>query len=281
VKSGKERLRKALEVPVDDQMFRFVKGKMALSMNWLRSQQKPTGSFGSDCTNAGVHALHGMTSLGGLALLEQWEFDTLDNLDKASSAPRDLVAAVNYEITNKELGTGLRGPDAWGMIWRLELLAMCYKKPAFESLRAAMKQRAIETLDDLAKNQRSDGGWAYYDFVTTGISFVTASALVAMIDAKEAGLPFDDQMIAKAVSAVASYRIEPGVYQYRPGGAEDGVGCAGRSSLCEYSLIRAGQGDLGALQKAIDNFFQYRHILEAIKGQSGTHIGEGKTAPYY
>jgi hypothetical protein len=32
---------------------------------------------------------------------------------------------------------------------------------------------------------------------------------------------------------------------------------------------------------AVENFFKYRHILEAVKGKGGTHMGTGGTAPYY
>jgi hypothetical protein len=31
----------------------------------------------------------------------------------------------------------------------------------------------------------------------------------------------------------------------------------------------------------VENFFKYRHILSAVKGKAGTHMGTGGTAPYY
>ncbi len=172
--------------------------------------------------------------------------------------------------------------DVWGPIWRLEFLAQCYRHPAIgETLRKAIVKRVEQTLEELRKLVRQDGGWAYYEFVQSGITFVTATALVAMIDAKEAGLPADDEMIRRAADSVAHARQSPGLYGYHYAGAEDEIGCAGRSSLCEYALIRAGKGDKEALAKSVENFFKHRHLLEAIKDQEGTHIGQGMTAPYY
>jgi hypothetical protein len=88
-------------------------------------------------------------------------------------------------------------------------------------------------------------------------------------------------MIRRAADSVTHARQSPGLYGYHYQGQEDEIGCAGRSSLCEYALIRAGKGDKEALAKSVENFFKHRHLLEAIKDQEGTHIGQGMTAPYY
>ena len=279
-KAGLEKLRKALEVPVDAQLYRIVKAPLTKAVAFLKSSQNKDGSFGSDITEAGVHGHHGTSSISGLALIALWEFEVLEDLDKAKEPPKELIALLNWTLTYKETGKNLRGVDVWGPVFRLEFLAKCYKKYAFDSKKEAIKARAAETLQELAKTACEDGGWAYYTFVKQGITFVTASGIVAMMEAKAAGLPFDAAMIAKAAETVKKVKQGPGAYAYRPGVQEAPVGCAGRSSLCELALIMAGQPQ-GGMPLAVDNFLKYRHLLEAIKGKAGTHIGEGKTAPYY
>jgi hypothetical protein len=276
-RSGLEKLRKALEVPVDAQLYRIVKEPLTKAVNFLKASQNKDGSFGSDITEAGHH---GTSSLAGLSLIALWEFQTLEDLEKAKEPPKELVALLNWTLSYKEKGKNLRGPDVWGPIFRLEFLAKCYKKYAFDSKKEAIKARAVETLQELQACDCDDGGWAYYDFVKQGITFVTASGIVSMVEAKNAGLPFDADMIGKAAETVKKVKQGPGAYSYRPGVQEAPVGCAGRSSLCELALMMAGQNQ-GGLGTAVDNFLKYRHLLEAIKGQAGTHIGEGKTAPYY
>lgn len=280
-KTGMEKLRKALEVPVNTQLLRLVKAPLVAAERFLKTSQNQDGSFGSDIKEAGVHGHHGMSALSGLALLAKWEFDVLDNFERANSPPPELLKLLQWVLTCKTTGDGLRGPDVWGPIFRLELLARLMKKTAFASKKEALKARAIETIQEMKPHTRPDGGWSYYDFVKTGTSFVTAAFVNSLVEAREAGVPVDDAMIAGGCSMVKGLRKGPGQFVYHAGAMmEDEVGCAGRSSLCELALARAGQGGDG-ITMAIDNFFKHQHLLDAIKGKAGTHIGEGKTAPYY
>ncbi|MHC4608208.1 MAG: hypothetical protein ACYTAF_14965, partial [Planctomycetota bacterium] len=194
--------------------------------------------------------------------------------------PEELKKVLDFLLSNYADDNKLRGKDVWGPIFRLQFLAKIYTKDAFKEKKGAIEKRAQETIAEMRTKARSDGGWAYYDFVKTGITFVGAVGIMSMIDAKEAGLPRDQGMLEKACSMVLSQKQAAGQYRYRPGVPEAAVGCAGRSSLCELALLRAGK-DQGGIKTAIDALFKYRHLLHALKGVSGTHVGEGKTAPYY
>ncbi|MHC4608266.1 MAG: hypothetical protein ACYTAF_15255, partial [Planctomycetota bacterium] len=145
----------------------------------------------------------------------------------------------------------------------------------------AIEKRTKMTIDELKKKVKPDGGWVYYNFVRAGTTFLTATTLCGMLDCRDAKLPSDNGMIDKACGSLMKCKMGKGQWTYRIGlRREAAVGVAGRSSLCEMVMMRAGK-DQGGLQTAVDNFFKHRHLLEAIKGRSGTHIGTGKTAPYY
>ncbi|MBI4566232.1 MAG: hypothetical protein HY716_16225 [Planctomycetes bacterium] len=280
-KIGLERLKKALEVPVNPQLFKLVKERIETAIKFLLPQQHPDGSFGSDVANAGVKGFHGMTCLAGLALVSWWEFQILEDFDRAQSPPAALLKLVQFVLQNKDESPKLSGPDVWGPVFRLPLLARLYKKEAFKGLQREIKERALETVKDLQEKVRSDGGWSYYDFTPSGSTFVTAAAVHGFMDLVELGIEVDQNMIVKGCEMMKGNMNGEGRYCYHSGVRGEPVeGCAGRSSQAESAILRAGQGGQ-ALPISVDNFMKYRHLLEAIKGQPGTHIGTGMTAPYY
>lgn len=267
---------------VNSQFYRALMGRLGTMVNYLEGKRKPDGSYGSDINEAAVHGHLAMTALVGLSLLAKWDFAAIKSASAIDSCPGAIKAILPFICFNDEKGNISESKDVWGPIWRLEFLAQCYRRDAVgEAIKKGIVKRTEQTLAELKGLVRPDGGWAYYEFVQEGITFVTASAIVAMVDAKEAGLPFDDAMIQKACESVESANQGNGLFGYHHQGAEDEVGCAGRSSLCAYALLRAGRGSKEHLVTAVENFFKHRHLLEAIKDQPGTHIGKGMTAPYY
>ncbi len=270
---------------VNSQFYRSLTSRLSMMVGLLESKRKGDGSFGSDINEAAVHGKLGMTSLTGLALLAKWDFAVMKDAAAMDTCPASIKAVMPFICLSNEKGKipEEESKDVWGPVWRLMFLAQAYRHQAIgDTLRKAIVKRTEETFAELRSLVRQDGGWAYYEFVPNGITFVTACAIVAMVDAKEAGLAIDEAMLARACDSVAHARVSKGLYGYHyEGGGESDVGCAGRSPLCEYALIRAGKGDVESLQVAVDNFFKHRHLLEAIKDQPGTHIGKGMTAPYY
>jgi len=279
---GKRHLENAPKV--NAQFYRAMYGRLTIMTNFLEGKRKKDGSFGSDINEAAVHGHCGMTAMVGLSQLARWDFAAMKNFAAMDSCPPAIKMIMPWICFQDKKGSipESESKDVWGPIWRLEFLAQAYKHNAIgEAIKKAIVKRVEQTLNELKGLVRPDGGWAYYEFVQEGITFVTACAVVAMIDAKEAGLPFDDDMIKKACDSVAHASQSPGLYGYHYQGGEDEVGCAGRSSLCEYALIRAGRGSVENLALSVENFFKHRHLLEAIKDKEGTHIGKGQTAPYY
>ncbi|MHC4607920.1 MAG: hypothetical protein ACYTAF_13485, partial [Planctomycetota bacterium] len=279
--AGLEKLKRLLMVPVNDQMLRLVKSPMRKAMKYLKGQQNKDGSFGADIRVAGVHGHHGCAAVAGLALIGEWEFEMLDDFSKAEKPPKELVEVLKFSCENMANENKLRGPDGWGPAWRLIFLAKAYRKDGLKKYRGQIEKRVTQTNGELKGKARADGGWVYYHFVKAGTTFLTAVTTIGMLDCRDAKLPHDKGMIDKACASLMKCKQGTASWTYRIGMTrEAAVGVAGRSSLCEMAMMRAGK-DQGGLDKAVANFFQHRHLLAAIKGRSGTHIGAGKTAPYY
>jgi tetratricopeptide (TPR) repeat protein len=280
-KKGLQELTKLLEVPVNSQMLRVVKGPMDKAVNFMKKGQNKDGSFGADIRVAGVQGHQGCSALAGLALISQWEFDSLENFRASTEPPKELEQVLKFVLENVANNGKLRGPDAWGPAWRLVFLAKAYSKSGLKKYKGQIEKRTKLTIDELKKIVRSDGGWAYYNFVKITTTFITAVVALGMEDCRDQKLPFDKGMFDKCISSLMNAKKGASMWTYKVRmGGEAAVGCAGRSSLLEMVMTRAGK-DQGGLQGAMDNFFKHRHLLEAIKGRRGTHIGTGKTAPYY
>lgn len=122
----------------------------------------------------------------------------------------------------------------------------------------------------------------YYHFAKkTGASFTGGALLIALVEAKEEGLAVDEQLFSRGLAHLKKMKQQDGVFMYRTGVRQKVEGSQGRSGVCELALLECGEGSIEAVRIAADNFFKYRHILEAVKGKKGTHMGTGGTAPYY
>jgi hypothetical protein len=170
----------------------------------------------------------------------------------------------------------------WGNVFGIEFLTKCYKLREFRGKRDSIRSKLKEIYEELGRIQGPDGGWMYYDFAKrSSAAFVTSAMIVNMYLAKREGIGPDEAMIERAVSHLKKVRLAEANYTYRTGQRLPLEGNAARSPLCELAMFITGNSTQKALRTSIDNFFKYRHIIKKIKGKSGTHIGQGKTAPYY
>ena len=119
----------------------------------------------------------------------------------------------------------------------------------------AEKQKTIQTLmaeeiDRLQRYESVDGGWGYYDMrahmqhpTTDSTSFVNAAILVALHEAREAGVELPQKLVDRAIAATKRQRLPDFSYLYgeylkkkprmdinRPGGS------LGRTQACNVAL---------------------------------------------
>jgi len=161
---------------------------------------------------------------------EAWMFENLPNLRRATP-----TAIYNN----------------WGHAYSIQaLVRMLGRKP--DDKRRCEKIRALieQQIDRLTRYECVDGGWCYYDFDYqtqrpggSTISFVTATVLVALAEAKQVGIDIPERPVERAVASLVRQRKPDFTYCYgeylkmapmhgvnRPGGS------LGRSQACNVAM---------------------------------------------
>ena len=278
-KAALENLQKLRLASFHPTLHRELKAPFRKALEFLKPKQNPDGSYGADLVEAGVQAHRGVTAISGIAILNEWE---LSLVDATSPPPAEAEKVLDFLLSKPPNRKALRGPDVWGNVFGIEFLVKCSKLKEYRSKREAIKSKLKEIYEELERMGGPDGGWMYYDFAkNTSAAFVTAALVVNMTLAKREGLGPPDAMIERAIGHLKRVRLADANFTYRTGVRLPIEGNAARSPLCELALFVTGNGSHDALRTAVDNFFKYRHVIQKIKGQRGTHIGQGRTAPYY
>jgi hypothetical protein len=113
--------------------------------------------------------------------------------------------------------------NIWAFGFGLQALAEALRDHAAGAGEAALREKAKELVDAIAIYQVPDGGFTYYDFLAqtyrpsdTSMSFCTATVLIALHGARQAGLEVPQPMIDKAVQSLRKCRTAAGAYLYGP-----------------------------------------------------------------
>jgi hypothetical protein len=195
----------------------------------------------------------------------------LDMLD-----PKDGDPAL---AAGPKKGYDVRG---WGHTQALSFLLAAQR---CEALGEADAARATAMLPHLvhciATNEAPGGGWNYADGAVS--PFMTASTLMTLMDARDAGIAVDEALVTRALDALTANRADNGAFEYS-GPARGAVAphaSAARSAAAELVLLRAGRSDTDRLHAAVLAFFDGWDELLARKSRQGTHEGAFAIAPYY
>jgi len=228
-----------------------------------------------------------------MSLLAEWQFAKYKDLEKAEAIPPILEKALLWllrprEETENASGGRIEGDDMWGAIFCTEALVMCAREKAIMAKYGDVMMKGIKDhIARLKELQRKDGGWYYYNFVPDSSSFSTASTIIILESLKNMGVEVAacDEMIPNACKMVKSMKIGKGTYSYMKmagyNSSMSPLGASARSPLCTFALTCADEGEEDDFKQSIENWLNNVHLLKKIKGQSGTHIGKGMTAPYY
>ena len=146
-------------------------------------------------------------------------------------------------------------PDAiynnWGHAYGIHALSdMLRRRPEdkarSERIRAVLRQQ----IEMLGRYECVDGGWCYYDFKChtqqpsgDSISFVTATTLISLDEARRAGIEIPERLVRRAMESIRRQRKPDFSYCYgeylkyvpmhpinRPGGS------LGRSQVCNLAM---------------------------------------------
>jgi len=145
--------------------------------------------------------------------------------------------------------------NSWAHAYSIQALVRLLDRHAGDELRARrIRELIAQQIDMLERYEVVDGGWAYYDFdfrtrtpAGSTISFVTATVLVALDEARRAGIEVPARIIERAKASIVRQRKPDFSYLYgeylkerpmreinRPSGS------LGRSQACNYALRQWG-----------------------------------------
>lgn len=280
---------------------------IARGLAFLVKAQHASGGFGgpeNGCfndfwPNPEVHRAWSVGSTGLVVML-------LVEIARTKELDATLERALRFLTSNDDL----KKPEdwdldtIWGHIYGLEGLAraLAHADVGDAELRASMQRSAQHHLQRLVDQRTPIGGWGYYTMdgwpdPEWTVSFTTAAALLALLDAKAAGFEVAPAVVEKAAAVVARCRLPDGAYDYSvdplPSTARRRYveslntlkGSIGRSQCCNLALARCDgrEGRIGPreLTSGLDDFFRYQRFLEIARQRPIPHEAYYQVASYF
>ncbi|MEK7467278.1 MAG: hypothetical protein AAB074_07690 [Planctomycetota bacterium] len=187
--------------------------------------------------------------------------------------------------------------NVWGHMYGLQALAAAIKAEADPVRLEALRKGALEHLDLLDRYATTFGGWNYYDFAyltqhpsMEPTAFGTAAGLVALKEAKDAGLPVPEKLSKGAVRLLEKCRTPENAYLYsydwryspmheinRPAGSL-GRTQAGNDALTEWGSHAVPAKDLTA---GLERLFKLQLYLECGRKRPYPHEAYYAVAGYF
>ncbi len=140
--------------------------------------------------------------------------------------------------------------NVWSHAYGIQALVMLHQTSYGTKVKTRIRDLIIHQISMLAKYESIDGGWGYYDFNAqtkqpsgSSISFVNATVLISLREAKNIGIDVPIKIIEKALDAIRRQRLPDHSYlygeylKYRPRrGINRPGGSLGRSHACNLAL---------------------------------------------
>lgn len=219
-------------------------------------------------------------------------------------------AAVDHGIDYLTNGARLKRPvgwdsdNTWGYVYGFAALAKAAKDSRLGSgsRRIAIEAKGKEFMQQMYDYQSPNGGWAYYAMETEaarpswGTSFMTAVAVLAILDAKELGWKIEEKRLAAGVRAIEHCRLPDGSYTYsvnpistlNTGVGIDRVrGSLSRIQVCNLALIRAKEAGFETsvteedLSVGLALLFREHHYLDIARGRPHPHEAYHANSGYF
>jgi hypothetical protein len=189
--------------------------------------------------------------------------------------------------------------NVWAHTYALHALSLELQLPTDQQAEPAVRLRAAAEwhLDRLQRYEVYLGGWNYYDFESQtqqpsmeATSFGTAAGLVALWEAKRAGLDVPEKLVGRAFRRLEDMRLPNGAYlysgdmRYRPRHPANFVrGSVGRTQACNDALWLFGSKKVGEpeVRDGLEMFFREHDYIDMGRKRQYPHESWYMTAPYY
>jgi hypothetical protein len=271
-------------------------------VDFLIADQNADGSWG------GVKNATFTSAFGNPATYHCWTVGTTGLVVRALLERSDTEAALaaadrglDFLIANADLKRPAEWDvdNVWGLVYGLGTLSNALKHPHFVGTpRAAEIRAGAETmLNRLLRYQSPGGGWGYYAFPNAAYrpewstSFTSAVGLLAMVEAREAGIKVPEKPFQGAIRAIERCRLPNGAYSYginavprhmRLESIDQVKGSLGRIQVCNYALHRAGvKLPDGAMRQGLDQLFRHHKFLDVGRNKPIPHEAYYAVAAYF
>ncbi len=233
------------------------------SVSYLLGMQNRDGGWrDSDYDFGGTDSLPNVyvavTALCGLALAEAKERMPHRNIEIQTALER----AVQFLIDESNLNRRDRDELTWAHAYRVQFLAKSV------AVRPELIKALQSAVQDLEQFQSPNGGW-FHEYPNP---FVSATALVALAHAREAGAVIDEVQVDKGLAALAGNRFENGAFPYNSprtrrrsapkGTMKDIQSGVARNPICELALLNWQASNEELLEVAIKRSFEYNDLLQ-------------------
>ena len=266
-------------------------------VEFLVKTQRPDGAWGAGTVTRGFEVVASVpgshdgfraatTALCVIALREAGEKAAHDRGLEYLLARGDSRRADGMLIYN-----------TWGNIYVTQALSIELQHTSDPRLRQRIKQAAQKQIARLEEYETYVGGWNYYDFEAQTkqpsmgpTSFGTAAGLVALWDARRAGLEVPQRMIDLAMHRLGECRLPNGAFLYGSDykfiprlPANMPRGAIGRDQPCNYALWLWNSKEVGPDQArdGLKYFFKEHEFIDMGRKRQFPHESWYQTAPYY
>jgi hypothetical protein len=188
--------------------------------------------------------------------------------------------------------------NVWAHAYGIQaLVAMHGRRPDDAARRARIVSLIEGQVERLARYESAQGGWGYYDFTagtqrpaSSSTSFVNATVLIALSDARGIGIEPPEKLVRRAVEATEAQMLPDFSYLYgsylkwqprravnRPGGS------LGRSQACNLALRLWGDERVSdaVLEEWIDRLIVRNGWLELGRKRPIPHESFFQVAGYF
>ena len=266
---------------------------IAKGVEFLIKDQQPAGFWGTGLETRGTEIYSsipgsldsfriGTSSLCVMALREVGEKTAHDK-------------GLEYLLTARDprRDTGDLIYNTWAHIYLLQ--AVVEEMPHNPDPR--IRKVAEREMQDLVRYATYKGGWNYYDFEAHTqhpslgpTSFGTAAGLVALYEAKQAGLEVPEKLTRQSVKQLEECRLPTGVYLYGSDykyiprlRANLPKGAVGRTQPSNYALKLWGWDKITKeeIRQGLDLFFKDHAFLDMGRKRPYPHESWYQTSGYY
>lgn len=269
---------------------------------YLLREQNEDGSWG------GTRNITMTSSFANPATYECWKFATtglaarslldtgkdaeglraaMRGLENLAKRP-NLVRPADWDVDN-----------VWGLIYGLDAVAHALRDPRIaESDIAPLLRSGGQTMvTALLRYQTPSGGWGYYADSESAwrpgwaTSFTTSAGVLALLEAKAAGLTVPAKELRAAARIVKAARRPNGAFAYnieaipahpRLESIDQVKGSLGRMQIGNLVLLRSGLEDSEETRiKALEEFFEHHKFLDAARNKPIPHEAYYANAAYF